>query len=159
MQRNKVLIIILAIMIFIGFNFYYFGLIKKTCDSSECFLEYVKDCSPVKYGNLINNNKYKYEISRSFGSKCKLWVYLERASEGTDFETKEKLVGKSMRCLIPKDELAFVKVTEVNNLLQYCTGSLKEGIYEIIIKNMYNLILSNLGEVLSDVQTSLIKQL
>ena len=64
-----------------------------------------------------------------------------------------------MLCLIPKSELSLININEVENLLKYCTGQLKEGIYEIIIKKMYSIIISNLGEILGEVQTSLIKKI
>ena len=63
-----------------------------------------------------------------------------------------------MKCLVPKNELSNVNFNEVENLLGYCTGSLKEGIYEILIKKMYGIIISNLGEILGEVQLNLIKK-
>lgn len=159
MQKKKLIIIISVFLFLLLANFYYFGVFKKTCDSKECFSESIQSCSPAKYDNIVLNNIYHYDISRSLGSECKLSVSLEKSAEGTDVETKERVQGKSMKCLIPKIELSKINFNEVNNILQYCTGPLKEGIYEIIIKNMYNVILSNLGEVVSSVQTSLIKKI
>ena len=97
---QKKLIIISVFILLVLFNFYFF-LYKKTCDSKECFSESIQSCSPSKYDNIILNNIYHYEISRSLSSECKVNVNLERSSEGTDVETKERLQGKSMKCSIP----------------------------------------------------------
>lgn len=151
------MLIILLILIVLA-NIYFF-IYTKSCDTGECFLKAINSCTPVKYDNIVNNNIYVYTIQRSFSNDCKLNVNLERASEGTDFETKYKLEGKSMTCFIPGKDFTVIDFKEVNNLLKYCSGPLKEGIYEIIIKNMYSIIISNIGEILSEVQTSLIKKL
>ena len=137
---------------------YYFGVFKTTCDDDACFKDATTFCSPKKYEKSVDNNIYKYVISRSLGENCKIRVSLERSAEGTDFDTKEKLEGKFMECLVPKAELSAVNFNEVENLLGYCTGPLKEGIYEILIKMMYGIIISYLGEILGEVQLNLIKK-
>ena len=158
-SKKRIILICLIAIIFLVLISYYFGLIKKTCSTEQCFEDAASVCQPVKYFNVINNNIYEYKISRSLGENCKIKISLGKSSIGTDFETKERLEGKSMVCLIPKTELYSVNLNEINNLLRYCTGSLKEGIYEVIIKNMYSVIISNLGEILGEVQTSLIKKI
>lgn len=155
-SKKKVVLLILIFSISIIFYIFFY---KTTCETEECFQEHSKFCSPAKYDKLVNNNIYKYKISMSFGKNCKVEVKLERAAIGTDFETKTKLEGKSMKCSIPKTELENIAISEVENFLSYCTGPLKEGIYEIIIKKMYSSLISNLGEILGEVQTKLIKQL
>ena len=157
--KKRNIFFILIILVFLSLIFYYFGFMKTSCDSERCFETLSQDCSPLKYQRSINNNIYKYTISRSLGQYCKVNIKFEKTSEGTNFETKERLEGKSMLCLIPKSELSLININEVENLLKYCTGQLKEGIYEIIIKKMYSIIISNLGEILGEVQTSLIKKI
>lgn len=157
--KKKIGLLLIIILIFIIANLFFWGTFKKTCDNENCFSDHLSTCSPIEYISLVNGNTYEYIVYRSLGENCKLTVQLEKTSEGTDFDSKEKLEGKSMSCLIPKEELYNLDLNELNNLLKFCTGPLKEGIYEIIIKNMYNIILSNLGEVLSEVQTTLVKKL
>lgn len=147
---------IFAVFLFIVL--YYFGAFKGTCEDEKCFQDSVSACSPKKYNFNVNNNVYTYVISRSLGENCKIKVSLERSAEGTDFDTRGKLEGKSMNCKVPKSELGAVNLNEVENLLGYCTGPLKEGMYEILIKKMYGIIISNLGEILGEVQLGLIKK-
>ena len=159
LEKRGIIILSLILLLVLAGISYYFGIIKKNCKDEECFDDAIKFCSPVKYDRPINNNVYRYEISRSLGENCKMEISLESSSTGTDFETREKLEGKSMKCYIPKVQLYSIDLKEVENLLGYCTGPLKEGIYEIIIKKMYGIILSNLGDILGDVQVSLIKKI
>lgn len=137
---------------------YYLGAFKGSCEDDECFKDATTFCTPKKYEKSVDNSIYKYVISRSFGENCKINVKLEQSAEGTDFETKGKVEGKSMNCLVPKSELSAVNFNEVENLLGYCSGPLKEGIYEILIKKMYGIIISNLGQILGEVQLNLIKK-
>lgn len=157
--KKQVIIYSIVAFLVLLLVLYFFGVIKRTCNSEECFKEKINSCSPIKYDRQIKNNIYVYEISRSLGNNCKMKISLERSSEGTLPDEKLKLEGKTMKCSIPKDELVSINIDEVENLLQYCTGQLKEGIYEIIIRNMYGVIISNLGEVLGEVQTSVIKKI
>ena len=90
---------------------------------------------------------------------CKIQINLERTSVGTEFENKILLEGKSMECFIPKSRLFEVNFNEIENLLGYCSGPLKEGIYEIMIKKMYGVIISNLGDILGELQLSLIQKI
>ena len=52
-----------------------------------------------------------------------------------------------MSCKIPKTLLAETNLDDLDNILQYCTGELKEGILELIIQKMYTLIIDNLDEI------------
>ena len=160
MLKKKEVIIGSIISLVLLINLYYFGLIfKKNCSTEDCFEDALSICKPVEYESRINNNVYNYEIYRSLGNNCRIKVDLEKSSEGTDFDTRIRLEGKSMKCSVPKDDLLLLKLTEINNLLKYCSGPLKEAIYEIMIKNMYTVIITNLGEILGEVQTSLIKKI
>ncbi len=158
-SEKKMLYIYCSIFFIVVFVLlYYFGAFKGSCETDECFKDATTFCTPKKYDKSVDNTVYKYTISRSLGEYCKIKVSLEQSAEGTDFETKGRLEGKSMRCLVPKNELSNVNFNEVENILTYCTGPLKEGIYEILIKKMYGIIISNLGEILGEVQLNLIKK-
>ncbi len=157
-EKKRVYFYLAVFLVVLSIILYYFGLFKGTCEDEKCFHEAASLCSPKKYNQNVNNNIYNYVISRSFGENCKIRVSLDRSAEGTDFDTRGKLEGKSMKCLVPKSELNNVNFNEVENLLGYCTGPLKEGMYEIIIKKMYGIIISNLGEILGEVQLGLIKK-
>jgi len=61
-----------------------------------------------------------------------------------DAETKTNFEGKSMKCLVPTNEISEKSINEMENTLSYCTGPLKEAIYEVIIKRMYSYFVKNI---------------
>jgi|SRR3989344_4899727 len=145
----------LVILFLISF---YFGIFKTECEDEGCFQDAAALCSPKIYEKSVNNNIYRYTISRSFGELCKIQISLQKTSIGTEFENKILLEGKAMKCYIPKSRLLEVNFNQIENLLGYCSGPLKEGIYEIMIKKMYGVIISNLGDILGELQLSLIQK-
>ena len=52
-----------------------------------------------------------------------------------------------MKCIIPKDELRKLNLLETDKVINYCTGPLKEGLYQLMVKRMYELVITNLGEI------------
>ena len=52
-----------------------------------------------------------------------------------------------MTCKIPKKQLPNTNLIEMNNIMEYCSGPLKESLYELIIKRMYELVIINLAEI------------
>ena len=146
-------------LVFLFLISFYMGVFKTQCKNETCFQDAAALCSPKIYDKSVNNNIYKYTISRSFGEMCKIQISLQKTSIGTEFENKQLIEGKSMECYIPKSKLLEVNFNEIENLLGYCSGPLKEGIYEILIKKMYGVIISNLGDILGELQLSLIQRI
>ncbi|MDP3917493.1 MAG: hypothetical protein Q8Q42_04390 [Nanoarchaeota archaeon] len=127
---------------------YYTGFTREYCGTDEnCFLEKAKTCSPAEVYLSKSNNIYYHKITPELKNNCKLIIRFERAQEGTLPEHIELLEGKSMKCIIPKSELKKLNLLETNEVIDYCTGPLKEGLYELMVKRMYELIVVNLGEI------------
>ncbi len=139
-----VLIIITSLFV----TTHYTGLTRKYCGSdAACFQEKAASCSPSEVYISRNNNVYYYKISPTITTKCALKIKFERAQEGTSPDHVALLEGKSMTCKIPKKELPNLDVVEMNNIMPYCSGPLKESLYELIIKRMHELVIINLGEI------------
>ena len=151
---NK-LILVTIIVLLLAFSFYFFGIIKPKCNTDQCFNENLQKCSPVKYTRLQNNNLYKYTVSRSLGSKCKLTVENKKMAIGTDFDIKNLLEDKSMKCKIPKSKLSEIELGNMKDLLSYCTGPLKEGMYELLLKRMYSLVVSQMADIVKEAEKTL----
>ena len=142
--------ILFLILIIVGlfFGAYYTGITREYCGKDiNCFSEKAESCKPAEVYLSRSTNVYYYKTTPSFGNKCDLFIKFERAQEGTLQEHKELLEGKSMTCTIPKNEMRELDILEMNNIMQYCTGPLKESLYELIVKRMYELIIVNLGEI------------
>lgn len=151
----KKLIFIIIIVLILAFLFYFFGIIKPKCTTDPCFNENLQKCSPVKYTRLQNNNVYKYTIFRSLGNKCKLTVENKKMATGTDYETISLLEGKSMECKIPKSKASEIELDNMKDLLNYCTGPLKEGMYELLLKKMYALVVAQMSGIVKEAEKTL----
>ena len=134
---------------------YYLGFFTKVCTSDECFNRALKNCKPVDFVKHTNNNIYLYTIYRSFSEDCSIKISLQSVAPGSDRDIKDLLEGKSMKCSIPRSLLSNRKLDELENMLSYCHGSLKEGIYELVIKRIYGVVIGNINEVRNAVQASI----
>jgi len=150
--NQKAIILIVLIILIVGFGLYYFVPFKKLCKTPDCFDEYRDSCKPVLFRSIINNNYYEYTILRSFGSNCRINVELVQSAPGTEVDIKELLEGRSMVCKIPKHLINGNDINEVDNMLSYCHGYLKEGIYELVVRKMYSLVIANINGILGDVK-------
>ncbi len=153
--KNLPRIAILLLIIFTLFlSAYYLGFTREYCGKDkDCFLVNTATCSPAEVYVSRSNNIYHYQIYPSLKNTCKLKVTFERAQEGTSQEHIELLEGKSMNCYIPKSNLRSVNPIEMENIITYCSGPLKEGLYELIIKRMYEFVIINIGEITEELQT------
>lgn len=147
----KLVLAILSIFVIVTFLAFYFGIIKKTCDDDQCFNQALKDCSMAKYLKVQDLNYYKYSIDGSSGDNCKLSIELVKMAVGTPQEKIDMFEGKGMRCEIPNQELQNIEAGNIEGILSYCSGSLKEAMYEQIIEKLYTLIVSNMGEILFEI--------
>ena len=115
---------------------------------------YYKEENKQKYklsilGNIdgIKERNIKIEFNKSENNLIKLFGYdRELKYEKNDLNFQEIFAiidDMPMRKL----EMRKLEILEMNNIMQYCTGPLKESLYELIIKRMYELIIVNLGEI------------
>jgi len=143
---KKIITTIILLIILFGI-IYFADLFKKICYNEPCFDNALKECKATDYIVLKNNNQYLYAIERSPFQECKIKITFLKAAEGSEVDIVSLLEGKSMTCKIPKIALQDLNLNQFDNVLQYCHGELKEGIYELMIKRMYSLILGNLNEI------------
>ncbi len=147
-----IIIIIIAIAIWL---FFFSNVIKKNCATIECFNEQAVRCKATKFTGIVDNNVFKYTIKGSKGDSCLVKIELDKMGIGTPIELIELFEGKSMECKIPKDKIKDISINKMENVINYCTGPLKESIYELIIKKLYGLVVQNIGEILKEADKSL----
>ncbi|MDD5178493.1 MAG: hypothetical protein PHT54_04430 [Candidatus Nanoarchaeia archaeon] len=142
------------ILIFLIWLIFFSGVFKKNCEQDEtCFNERLMECKGTKFIAVRNGNIYNYLIEGRKKDFCILDIELKKMAVGTDLNLRGKLEGKSMKCYVPKDKLNEVK--EIEGLINYCTGPLKEGIYEVMIEKLYGLLIQNLGDIVGEVKKQL----
>ncbi|MEK6934913.1 MAG: hypothetical protein AABW46_03470, partial [Nanoarchaeota archaeon] len=145
--RTIITLIVLGVLFF---NLYYFGVFKGSCDSKVCFDEALASCRPVKFDRVVDNNFYEYNVFRSLGAGCKLRVSVDKVAPGSAPDIRDLLESKSMECVIPKAILERQAYDDIENVLDYCSGELKEGVLQLIIKRMYSLVITDLDEIVKE---------
>ena len=144
-SRFIILLIILS-AIFLGA--YYSGFTREYCGTdTNCFSEKAYNCRPAEVYTSRSNNIYYYKINPTINNKCELFIKFDRAQEGTPSEHVTLLEGKSMTCTMPKSEMRKRDVLDMEGIMPFCTGPLKESLYELIVQRMYELIIINLKEI------------
>lgn len=88
-------------------------------------------------------------------SICALKVELTKMSPAAPPEHISLLEGKSMTCNIPRNMLSKISVDQLESVFQFCTGPLKEGLYELIIQRMYSEVLSQFSSIESQIKSTL----
>ena len=144
-RRNIIVAVLIFLLIVAGA--YLIGIFKKTCFDNACFEQALTECSPADFIKVRNHNVYLYSITQSYFEECNVVIELKKIAPGTEPEFKERLEGKSMKCSIPKTVLQETSIDDLNQILKYCHGQLKEGILEIIIEKMYAQIIINLDSI------------
>lgn len=129
----------------------HYGYYKEDCGQSiECFDEAFNNCKPAQTIALVDNNYYSYVIGGERGDNCKIEITLEKMAVGASYDLVNSFEGKSMACMVPLDRTKEVSFDTMPDILTYCTGPLKEVIYEQIIANMYTLIVRNMGPIVNE---------
>lgn len=124
------------------------GLFKKNCkEDINCFSEALQNCRQAKYLHLQDYNYYTYTIKGSEKGNCVILVNLDKMAEGTAIQLVERFEGKSMACKLPKEIINETTVNIIQSHISYCSGPLKEAVYESIIEKLYGIVLNNIGDI------------
>ena len=128
--------------------------LPKNCEySSKCLDQSLKNCERSNSLQIVNGNTYFYQIKASWKEDCNIKIKVLEVA-GADLETKQLLDKKDMFFKIPKNKLSNLTIENVNNILDYCTGTLKESMLELMIKRLYEVIVSNIGPITVEMQNS-----
>ncbi len=150
MKKQVIISTFLIILLIgaLGFLFY-----KKRCSDEDCFNKALSDCSPSKYYGYRNNNLYYYGISRSFRGDCKLYIKVERMAIGSEPDLVRLMEEKSMKCNVPRSVI--INLDNMENLLTYCHGELKEGLYQLMLERLYALVVRDMSGVISEAKKAM----
>jgi len=134
-------VLIAVIFIFALLVVYYLFLYTEKCwKDTECFEQHLARCRRATYINDAEEAIWAYEIKGETKEGCQVETTLKTIKIGeTDMADAE---GKKMTCYLPSGVVAVP-----GDNLEYCTGSLKEELQDILIKKTYEYILKNLGEI------------
>ena len=129
---------------------------KTNCDYDlTCFNEAALQCKPALVNIIQEGNTFEYTVDGIEDDNCILSITVTEVNKETSEETIAALEGKSMKCAIPL-ETNIIEIQENSDIMTYCTGPLKEAMYEIIIQRMYGVIAQNMGSIISEAKEDLI---
>jgi len=130
---------------------YYFGFLKKDCHLDKaCFDKAFSSCKQAKAFVLQEGNLYRYDINGEKNGVCNFEITLDKMAEGTAINLRNSFEGKSMKCRLPL-ELLNEPIEKIDSTINYCSGPLKETIYELIITRLYKNVVGNLGAILNEI--------
>ena len=153
--NKKIIIFSLIILLIISGLFYLSLFYKKNCRSDlKCFSQALQNCNKAKVTAISNNNLYQYQILRDKGETCKINIKVLKLAPGSSIITQKKFEDKAMTCLIPRDQLN-QPIDEIKELINYCTGPLKEALLQDILENIYTNIVKNLGNISQELKSDI----
>ena len=149
-KRGWLLIIVLLLIISSSVYLIFFK--SKTCDTIGCFERAAADCERAKLWTVESGGTETfYKIKGGDNDNCELYIKILNVAE-LDPETTEDFEGKDMVCKIPLNKFSRMVFEEMGSDLEYCSGPLKEEMYEVLVKKLYKLVLDELGVVLEEVE-------
>ena len=151
-------LMILLIVLLAAYIVFFSNIVKRDCGNDlTCFNNAAVRCSGAKVEILKEANTYAYTILGPLKSDCVIEVKLKSMPLGTPVDFIEKLEGKSMQCSIPRSLLKETKIENMDNLIDYCSGQLKESFYAVLTDKMYALIIKNMANITNAVEKDLLK--
>ncbi len=139
----KFLPIFIIILFVLALFFLYFEYDCK--DNISCYNNHLEDCKKAKLNTMEDGSNFLYKIQGKEKDTCKVKVTLLDMPQETDQDTINLFKGKSMICNLERG------TTFNTEILPYCTGPLKESIYELTISKMYNILAQSLGDIISEI--------
>lgn len=146
--------IIFSLLVLFVLGYIIYLIIPKSCNDQSCFEEALLDCKKVKYIKNENTNQYYYKIVKDNKNSCLMDIGILKLADSTSLELKSFFEGKNMRCEFPKDKLT-IEFLQLGNTLDYCSGPLKEAMFELIIQRMYDLSTKQIGDVVFEIEKTL----
>src|SRR3989344_2352512 len=151
MKKRGVIFIIISVILVLTPFYFIFG--PENCETKGCFETAADECSSTKYDfkedDQITESAYK--INGEEGDNCELLIEIKGVSDKYSQTTRMQFEGKSMTCLIPKEEFSRMTFEEMGANLDFCYGPLKEAMYEAVVKKLSRLYKIQLSKILSTI--------
>src|SRR3989338_1932988 len=137
-----------------------FGFLYRTTDcgtDKQCFNDLTFQCKRAQVKTLVDVNLYEFEtlgtsLTDFEFDKCRVDVKV-LSVETADLSLYNLFKDTKMTCRVPKGEIK--EFTDLKDILKHCHGSLKEALYEKVIREMYTRIIRNLEVIAVQASKSL----
>jgi hypothetical protein len=131
-----VVLIVLAVLVWVAWTVFFS---YSTCETWDCFNSKLEGCDKVKFiggEDMI----FEYIIEGSSGEECEVGVQLLQGELNN--QDSIKLEMHKMTCMLPE---GVIMIPESN--IGKCTGLLKEGLQDLVIKKLHAYLVQNLGKL------------
>ncbi|MDP3026298.1 MAG: hypothetical protein Q8N63_01215 [Nanoarchaeota archaeon] len=150
-SRSKLWILILLLIIaLVGAVYLY---LPKDCGTDrDCFIQKAQTCSKAKIIDYKEGNEFIYEIKDKTENDCIFYIKMNKMKENTDYNLVKALEGKDMLCKVSLDNFKTNPLADIKDIIDSCSGSLKEALQQLTIERLYGVIIGNLGGVNKELQ-------
>ena len=131
-----VVLTVLALLIWGGWVLFFS---YDECETWDCFNAHLERCDKVKFiggGEMI----FEYIIEGSSDGECEVGVELLQGELNN--QDSLKLEGHKMSCMLPEG-VVMIPESDIGK----CSGLLKEGLQDLVIKKLHTYLVQNLGRI------------
>jgi len=154
MKKRGYIFVLIGIIIILSPLYFIFK--PKTCETAGCFETAATECKKAKIlVDEAGKSVSEYIIKGKEDDNCLLKIEVKEISADYSQSTQGKFKGKSMLCKIPSNEFSRMKFENMGANLDYCSGPLKEAMYDAVVKKLYNLVIKDMATVLDEVERKL----
>ncbi len=161
-RRNRIITVsVIFLVILILAIILYFTSRTTDCKSDiSCFDRMLSMQRPAKFTDIDEGVIYQYTSKQcnigSSNKKGNMEIKLLKLQEGSSQELKSLFEGKEMCCNIPKENLTATYLRKEEETLDYCSGPLKEAMYELMLRKLYTVIAKNIGSIATEMRNALL---
>lgn len=149
--KSKLWILILLLIIALAGAVYLY--LPKDCGTDKnCFIQKAQTCSKAGVIAYKEGNEFIYEIKDKTGSDCVFYVKMNRMKENTDYNLVKILEGKDMICRMPLENFKINPLADTKDIIDNCSGSLKEALQQLTIERLYGVVIGNIGGINKELQ-------
>jgi len=138
-NAKLILAVLGAVVIITAIILFFMLIYTPKCKTEGCFKERFQSCERTSY----TQEGWFYKIQGFDGKNCHVLVKAINPQE-IDLETARVIKDKTMICIVP---IEYTSIMIPHEKLNFCSGSLKETIQDIMIKRMYSYVISSLGNL------------
>ena len=136
--RWRTLVVLIGIVVLAWFVFQvFFG--YEDCKTKACFNDNLKGCNRATF---VNGEEMIFEYSIEGRARDKCEVVVELLQGELNNADSEKLEHQKMICMLPLNV-----VMDPESDIGACHGEVKEGLQDLIIRNLHTYLVQNLGKL------------
>lgn len=146
--RKGIFLIVLGILVILGIAVYFTFLFNYNCEDNdiECFRSHQAKCLKTEYISDDIDVTWEYDIKGKKDNICEIDVKIVKVKGGM-IENK-RLEGKEMTCSV-----MYGSTEPPESDTSKCKGELKEEMQALIIQKLHAYIVSNLGQIDSNLNS------